>query len=157
MDHYDLRSPLPVDGAAMASLAWDTSLDRNSSYAYLLWCRDFADTSAVALADQSVVGFVTGYRRPGAPDTLFVWQVAVDERHRGAGLARRLLEQVIGRVSPHALEASITPDNLPSRALFAGVARDRGTVMTEHDLFDATEFPDAHASERLIRIAMVGD
>ena len=31
---------------------------------------------------------MTGYLRPTRPDTLVVWQVAVDHSHRGRGLAR---------------------------------------------------------------------
>jgi hypothetical protein len=47
---YLLRPPTPTDGAPIASLAWEIDgLDRNSSYAYLLWCRDFATTSVVAV------------------------------------------------------------------------------------------------------------
>ncbi|MDX5310866.1 MAG: GNAT family N-acetyltransferase, partial [Rhodococcus sp. (in: high G+C Gram-positive bacteria)] len=74
-------------------------LDVNSSYAYVLWCRDFAATSVVATAgDHEAVGFVSGYRRPEAPDTLFVWQVAVDQDQRGRGVAGRMLDSLWDRL-----------------------------------------------------------
>ena len=73
--------PDVADGSALWRIAGDSgTLDLNSSYSYLLWCRDFADTSAVARDETGEpVGFVTGYVRPERPDTLLVWQVAVDE------------------------------------------------------------------------------
>ena len=76
--------PAVADGAALWRIARDSkTLDLNSSYSYLLWCRDFAATSAVARDETGQpVGFVTGYTRPERPRTLLVWQVAVDEAFR---------------------------------------------------------------------------
>lgn len=137
----------------MASLAWEIDgLDRNSSYAYLLWCRDFAPTSVVATTDQGLAGFVTGYLRPDEPATLFVWQVAVGVAHRRVGLARRMLDDLVERVAPEVLEATVTLGNGPSRALFAAFARDRRARQTLAPLFDAAAFPDAHEGEHLVRI-----
>ena len=48
------------------------TLDLNTSYAYLLLARDFAATSRLAVRDGEGVGFVLGYLRPAAPETLFV-------------------------------------------------------------------------------------
>lgn len=64
-----LDTPRVDDGAAIWRIARDSEvLDLNSSYSYLLWCRDFAATSVVARgADGEPVGFVTGYLRPEAP------------------------------------------------------------------------------------------
>ncbi|WP_223277849.1 GNAT family N-acetyltransferase [Janibacter sp. YB324] len=85
---FVLRRPTLEDGGAMWRVARDSqTLDLNSSYAYLLWARDFAATSVVAERDGAVVGFVSGYVRPDSPGTLMVWQVAVDADQRGHGLA----------------------------------------------------------------------
>ncbi len=131
-------------------LARDSAvLDVNSSYAYLLWCHDFAATSAVALADRHVVGFVTGYLRPAAPDTLMVWQVAVDASQRGRGLAARMLHHLLDRLSPPGarwLHTTISPDNEASIRLFSAVARDRGTGIERRDLFAAQHFPAEDAT-----------
>ena len=119
-------------------------LDVNSSYAYLLWCHDFAATSAVALADDRAVGFVTGYLRPDAPDTLMVWQVAVDSSQRGRGLAGRMLHHLLDRLAQRGvrwLHTTISPDNEASIRLFSAVARDRGTGIERRDLFAAQYFP----------------
>jgi len=112
--------PRVEDGAAIWRIARDSEvLDLNSSYSYLLWCRDFAGTSAVARTDDGrPVGFVTAYLRPDRPRTLLVWQVAVDTAHRGRGLAARLLDALTARVmSEHGvtgIETTITPGNTAS-------------------------------------------
>jgi diaminobutyrate acetyltransferase len=120
-----------------------------------LWCRDFAQTSAVARIDDEVVGFVTGYVRPDAPDTLVVWQIAVDASQRGGGVASRLLNHLVDRVLPRGvryLETTITPDNAASIKLFTALARTRSAELQRSELFTADLFPDAHLGEDLYRI-----
>src|SRR5438093_171220 len=94
-----IESPTKADGAALWRIARDSQkLDLNSPYAYLLWCRDFADTTVVAKVDGQPAGFVTAYRRPAALDTALVWQVAVDATQRGRGLAGALLDELFTRL-----------------------------------------------------------
>ncbi|MCC5697616.1 GNAT family N-acetyltransferase, partial [Klebsiella pneumoniae] len=82
----EIDTPVVADGPELYRITRDSQvLDLNSAYAYLLWCRDFAQTSAVARTDGKVVGFVTGYIRPDRPDTIVVWQIAVDASQRGGG------------------------------------------------------------------------
>ncbi|MET9848590.1 diaminobutyrate acetyltransferase [Streptomyces ossamyceticus] len=151
--------PDVADGSALWRIAGDSgTLDLNSSYSYLLWCRDFADTSAVARDETGEpVGFVTGYVRPERPDTLLVWQVAVDETHRGRGLAGALLDGLAARVArQHALtavETTITPGNTASERLFAAFAERHGATVERTVLFEAGDFPDGpHEPEVLHRI-----
>jgi len=129
------------------------TLDVNTSYAYLLWCRDFADTSVIAELDGAPVGFVTGYLRPDAPGTLMVWQVAVAEAARGHGLASRMLEELVSRTSAEAVETTITADNEASIALFTGLARRHGAGHEVTPLFTERMYPDGHDTEFLHRIA----
>src|SRR5690625_6610004 len=70
-------------------------LDVNSSYSYLMWGKYFSKSSIVAEIDHELIGFVTGFLQPNSPDTLFVWQVAVDPKHRGKKLATRLIETLL--------------------------------------------------------------
>jgi diaminobutyrate acetyltransferase len=155
-DDVDVVAPSVVDGAALWRIARDSGkLDLNSSYAYLLWCRDFAATSRLARIDGDVAGFVTGYLRPDAPDTLMVWQVAVDQRFRGRGLAGTLLDALVADMAATGvryLETTVTPDNEASVALFAGLARRLGTEHERTDLFGPEHFPDGHQTEVLHRI-----
>jgi L-2,4-diaminobutyric acid acetyltransferase len=131
-------------------------LDVNSRYAYLLWCRDFADTTVIARRDESddpALGFVTGYRRPEVPDTLFVWQVAVDERARGEGLAGRMLDSLVESVDDvHHLETTITPDNDASIALFTKFAERWEAGVDREELFDEELLGDNHLPETRFRI-----
>ncbi|MFC7219718.1 diaminobutyrate acetyltransferase [Streptomyces polyrhachis] len=157
-DEPPLDRPGVGDGPALWRLARDSgALDLNSSYSYLLWCRDFAATSLVARGPQgSPVAFATGYVRPEAPDTLLVWQVAVDGAYRGRGLAGRLLDELGARVGAshgvRRLETTITPGNTASERLFTAYARRRGAPLSREVLFAGEHFPDGHDPEVLFRI-----
>ncbi|BCL31530.1 diaminobutyrate acetyltransferase [Streptomyces aurantiacus] len=151
--------PQVVDGAALWRIAKDSgTLDLNSSYSYLLWCRDFAGTSAVArTADGEPVGFVTGYLRPERPQALLVWQVAVDAAQRGRGLAAALLDgltlRVAGQSELTSVETTITPGNTASERLFTSYAARHGATVEREVLFDTGHFPDGpHDPEVLYRI-----
>ncbi len=149
---FPVDRPSRADGAAIWRLAGETgALDVNSSYAYLLWSRDFAATSAVARHRGDVVGFITGYTRPDAPDTLFVWQVGVAERYRGRGVARAMLDDLVGR-GARFLETTVAPTNEASSAMFAALARDHGVGHTREPLFTPELFPDPHEAEELHRL-----
>lgn len=157
VERFDV--PGVEDGAAIWRLARDSEvLDLNSSYSYLLWCRDFADTSVVTRnSDDEVIGFVTGYHRPNEPETLVVWQVAVSADSKGRGLAGRMLESLVRRNQPRQVrevETTITPDNTASTALFTSFARRHGTGLERRVLFDGALFPDGHDSEVLFRIPL---
>jgi L-2,4-diaminobutyric acid acetyltransferase len=150
-----LRKPRATDGVRVADLiASCPPLDENSLYCNLLQCTDFRDTCVLAEKEGEAVGWISGYRPPNEPETLFIWQVAVNERARGLGLARRMLLEVLGRESRVSyLKTTITPDNEASRRLFRSLADGAGAPLRETAGFDAKEhFGNRHASERLITI-----
>ncbi|GAA1164588.1 diaminobutyrate acetyltransferase [Streptomyces hebeiensis] len=156
---FTIDAPRVEDGAAIWRIARDSEvLDLNSSYSYLLWCRDFAATSAVARDDDGTpVAFVTGYIRPERPDALVVWQVAVDGGQRGRGLAGALLDELTARVARDlgvtAVETTVTPDNTASDRLFTAYAARHDAVLEREVLFDGGLFPDGvHQPEVLYRI-----
>jgi L-2,4-diaminobutyric acid acetyltransferase len=155
-----LGVPVIGDGASMWELARDSGgLDLNSPYAYLIWCRDFAATSVAARSGGDLVGFITGYVRPEAPDTFVVWQVTVGPSQRGRGLAAKMLHHLADRLASAGvrfLEATVTPSNEPSARLFAGFARDRAAPVERATLFDGGDFPDEHEPEVLTRIGPLG-
>ncbi|WP_436838567.1 diaminobutyrate acetyltransferase [Nocardia nova] len=152
-----IRAPRVTDGATMWQIAVDSQvLDANTSYAYLLWCRDFHATSVVAEIDSQTAGFVTGYLRPQAPDTLFIWQVAVDHAFRGRGVGVAMLDHLVEQVAEQGvsvLETTVSPDNEASIAMFSSLARRRGAEIIRQVLFEPKDFPDGHESEDLYRIA----
>ncbi|WP_405138151.1 diaminobutyrate acetyltransferase [Nocardia sp. NBC_01388] len=160
-NEFLVRAPALEDGARIWRIAADSGvLDTNSSYAYLLWCRDFAATSAVVEIDGKVGGFVIGYLRPQQPGTFFVWQVAVDETYRGRGLGGAMLDSLMDGLAGQGvstLETTVSPDNAASTAMFAALARRRGALLTARPLFDPGHFPDGHEPEHLFRIATAID
>jgi L-2,4-diaminobutyric acid acetyltransferase len=147
-----LESPRVEDGAALWRIARDSEvLDLNSSYSYLLWCRDFAATSLVARGpDGEPVAFVTGYARPDRPRTLVVWQIAVDRSHRGRGLAGALLDALTARTAAERgireVETTITPDNHASERLFTAFAERQGAGLERETLFGRELFPAAEST-----------
>jgi L-2,4-diaminobutyric acid acetyltransferase len=152
-----IERPTIDDGVECWRLASESKvLDVNSKYAYLLWCRDFAETSVVARLDERVLGFVTGYRRPGEPRTLLVWQVAVCASARGQGLAARMLDALFDQVDgvDH-LETTITPDNAASIALFRAFAKRRGAPVRTDELFGTDLLGGDHKPEHKYRIGPI--
>ncbi|MBC7723392.1 MAG: diaminobutyrate--2-oxoglutarate transaminase [Burkholderiaceae bacterium] len=157
-----VRRPVIDDGADAWGIARDSgTLDLNSSYAYLLYFRDFAETCRVAVVDGVVAGFLMGNRPPERPETLFVWQIAVDERFRGRGIAGLMLDDLAAdpTLSPPVtmIETTITDDNPASQALFRAFAKRRGdSPLTVTPLLEATHFPDGHHAEPLYTIGPLG-
>ncbi|WP_019340531.1 diaminobutyrate acetyltransferase [Stutzerimonas stutzeri] len=153
-----LRRPTDGDGYPLHELvARCQPLDINSAYCNLLQCSDFADTSIAATdADDQLVGFISGYCPPARPDTLFVWQVAVDASMRGQGLALRMLMALIARVAREQgvshLETTISPDNGASQALFKKAFAKLGVDYSTRTLFSRAEhFAGKHEDEVLYR------
>lgn len=101
-------------------------------------------------------GWVSGYRLPAAPETLFVWQVAVRSCARGQGLAGRMIDTLLARPQQSAvthLTTTITPENRASWALFEGLARRWGAPIEKSERFErGAHFAGAHATEWQARI-----
>lgn len=132
-------------------------LDVNSSYSYLMWSKFFHHTSIIAQNEQgNIIGFVTGFLQPDSPDTLFVWQVAVDQTYRGMGLATNLIDQLLQKLKNDQvkfLEATVTPTNIASSNLFKGIAKKHHTNCTMFECFTEDQFPDpSHEAEWTYRI-----
>ncbi len=152
-----LREPRTTDAAAVWGLVDETGvLDLNSPYAYLLVCTHHAATSVVAHAGDLLVGFVSAYRLPQRPEVLFVWQVAVAEAARRAGLAKRMLLALPRRRAARGvrfLEATVTPSNRASRRLFESVARSLDAELEVGPGFGEDDFPaGGHEREDVYRI-----
>jgi L-2,4-diaminobutyric acid acetyltransferase len=152
-----IDSPVPADGVPCRRLAESTGvLDVNSRYAYLLWFRDFAATSVVARIDGTVVGFISGYLRPEQVKTLMVWQVAVAGEVRGRGVAAAMLDALCDRVpGVEHLEATVTPGNTGSIALFTRFAERHSAALGRRVLFGPDLLGDCHEPEILFRIGPI--
>ncbi|WP_286237257.1 diaminobutyrate acetyltransferase [Neptuniibacter halophilus] len=129
-------------------------LDTNSLYCNLLQCRDFSETSILAEGpDGQAVGFISGYIPPARPDTLFIWQVALDSNWRGQGIARTMLSELFQRVEQAKyLETTISPSNAASRKLFTGFFSEHFMEYETSLLFERGDHLDAdHEDEVLYR------
>jgi L-2,4-diaminobutyric acid acetyltransferase len=152
-----IRQPEDTDGAKVhALIARCPSLDDNSIYCNLLQCTHFSATSAVAEMDGEIVAVLAAYLLPDSLNTLFVWQVAVDERLRGMGVATRLLFEVLGRINCHKvryLQTTITEDNKASWALFESFAKSLKAKTRRKTLFDRNRhFDGKHDTEILLTV-----
>lgn len=157
MQEIRLRPPQGVDGPAIHELiARCPPLDANSLYCNLLQASHFGDYCILAERQGRAVGWISGYRLPNDPQTLFIWQVAVDNDARGHGLAGRMLENLLSR--PHLadirhIQTTITPSNQASWSLFRRFAATAGADIRDQMLFDRTaHFGNAHESEHLVSI-----
>ncbi|WP_127478152.1 diaminobutyrate acetyltransferase [Sulfurivermis fontis] len=157
-----LRKPHLADGQAVHALVRRCPpLDLNSSYSYFLLCSHHADTCVVAEQAGALAGFLSAYRLPQVPHTLFVWQVAVDAAARGHGLAGRMLEELLVRPScagVQFIETTVSPSNLASRRVFERFAAQRHTVWQEEVFLTRGHFgSEAHEEEILLRIGPLAD
>lgn len=154
---FSLRRPVATDGYALSQLIERCPpLDTNSVYCNLLQCTDFSATAIAAdNNDGELVGFISGYRPPARPDTLFIWQVAVDSSMRGQGLGISMLMALIERTAAEGvcwLETTISPGNGASEALFAKAFRQLDvTASTEVVFSRAHHFNGQHDDEVLYR------
>ncbi|MEU5052612.1 diaminobutyrate acetyltransferase [Streptomyces sp. NPDC021096] len=150
-----LETPRLEDGHAIWRLAreHEKTVDVNSPYFYILWCRDFAKTSVVARSADGVCGYIIGFARPDDPETVFAWQSGVDATLRGRGLARRMIDH-IAHSDPRFryLEGTVTPDNTASENLLRSFARDHDAPLEQVPFLGAELFPDGHEPEALFRI-----
>jgi len=160
-DGIVFRHPTTQDGQYFWELAKASgTLDVNSPYHYLIMCRHFGNTCLAAEKQGEVVGFVTAYIPPDAPDTLFVWQVAVNGKERGQGLGLHLLINLFKKMKSlnvKHLDATITPSNHASINLFTAAARELDAPFEfEKEFFSAADFgKNTHAPELLFHIGPI--
>ncbi len=153
--NIELRIPTLSDGMAVYRLVERCPpLDANSSYCNILQCGHFAQTSVAAELNGELVGFISAYQKPEQANTLFVWQVAVDEKARGLGLASKMLMHILQRPNcqdvSH-LETTITEDNEGSWALFNRLAKTLSTDLQSSIWLEKQKhFDGQHESEALV-------
>jgi len=152
-----LRKPREEDASSIWRLIKSTErLDLNSPYCYMLLGKYFADTCVVAEKGGEVVAFVSAFIPPQLEHTLFVWQVAVSPAERGRGLGKELLYTLLRREpcsGVRFLQATVTPANAASAALFRGLARELGAECNTAKGFSASSFPGTgHEEEVLFQI-----
>ncbi|WP_332630939.1 diaminobutyrate acetyltransferase [Halalkalibacter flavus] len=151
--------PSVEDGAAMWELVNESTLDQNSAYKYIMMCEFFAETCVVAKENDQVVGFVTAFIPPERQDVVFVWQIGVHSSQRGKGLASKLLHELVQREGcseVNYVEATVTPSNEASQALFRRLARSFETICEVSECFAEDLFPEeGHEKELTFRVGPI--
>ncbi|MBL8628031.1 MAG: GNAT family N-acetyltransferase, partial [Rhodospirillaceae bacterium] len=114
------------------------------------------DMSVVAERDGQIQGWVSGYRLPNEPGTIFVWQIVVHKEARGDGVGIALLNALLAlpaAADVTRLKTTITPANHASRALFKRFAQQRGLEAVKRPWFDSVaHFGCRHESETMFSI-----
>ena len=154
-----LRKPDSNDGAAVWELIRRCKpLDENSMYCNLIQCDHFRDTCVLAEMGGEPVGWVSGYVLPEDPETVFVWQVAVDEKARGHGLGRKMLTELLERKAcdgVRRLQTTITKSNDASWALFTKFAdRNDAEIEDEAHFIEDDHFGGTAATEHMVTITL---
>ncbi|WP_085033743.1 diaminobutyrate acetyltransferase [Ensifer aridi] len=134
-------------------------LDRNTFYCELLLCTHFADTCAIAERSGEVVGWLSAYRPPTEPSTLFVWQIAVHPQMRNAGVGTGLILSALNRPcceSVTHIKATVAANNEASNLFFATLARDLGAPIRQAPWFDRdVHFKGRYESEYMTAIGPI--
>lgn len=158
-DDIIYRAPCSEDGANVWRLVSSCApLDENSLYCNLLQCDHFGDTCIAAerQSDGALVGWTSGYLIPDEPQTLFVWQVAVDETVQGKGVGKRMLTTLLDRDACRqvtALKTTITTENKASWGLFSSLAKVHGGEVHREPYFRKDlHFDGRHATEHMVTI-----
>ncbi|XPV70151.1 MAG: diaminobutyrate acetyltransferase [Halarcobacter sp.] len=151
-----IRNPKKDDGKKIYKLVENSKvLDLNSEYLYLLQSTHFENTCSVAQSGDEIIGFVSGYRLPQKPNTLFIWQVAVDERYRGNNLAKRLLMNIIKRkenLDLQFINTTVSPSNNSSIRVFEKLTEELKTKIINKSFFEKEDFNNSHEEEVLYEI-----
>ncbi|QUC64084.1 diaminobutyrate acetyltransferase [Nitrosopumilus sp. K4] len=158
MSSITFREPLVTDADSIWKLVKSNKpLDENSKYLYVLLCDQFSDTCVVAESDSKIIGFLSGFISPKKPDTLFVWQAAVDDKFRNKGIAKELVFKALSQTEPHIrfVEATVTPSNKASLKFLQNFASQLDANFTKSPLFSTEILGDGHEPEDLVRIGPI--
>lgn len=127
------------------------TLDLNSQYLYLLQSTHFQETCSVAIYNNEIVGFVSGYIIPNQEDKLFIWQVAVSNKVRGQNLAMKIIMDIFNRNNSNNnikyILSTVSPSNKASQRVFEKVANHFDTNIENETLFSLDDFIDSHEIE----------
>lgn len=151
-----LRKPKKSDAKQIFKLVDGTNvLDLNSEYLYLLQTTYFKDTCAVALVEDEVIGFVSGYIDPRDKNVLFIWQVGVNSKYRGRSVAKNLIIHILDSISTQGIKyihTTISPSNSSSQRVFEKLANEFNADIQKESFFELEDFIDAHEEEILYKI-----
>lgn len=147
-----LRKPDKNDSKEIFQLIKSVgTLDLNSQYLYLLQTTHFQNTCSVAIYNEKIVGFVSGYIIPDDKETLFIWQVAVSNEVRGQNLAMKIILDIFNKNNTSNnikyILSTVSPSNKASQRVFEKIANKLNTKIENKTLFSIDDFFDVHEEE----------
>jgi len=157
MSKITFREPTVKDANSIWNLVKNNKpLDENSKYLYVLLCHEFSKTCVVAEYDSKIIGFVSAFVSPKNPDTLFVWQVAVDKNYRNKGIAKDMVTKSLSSFnSVMYVEATVTPSNKASLKFLHNFADSYDAPFSKNPLFSSEVLGSGHEPEDLVRIGPI--
>lgn len=150
MDTVFLKNPTKDDAKIIFNLVKNSPpLDLNSLYSYAVIGEYFGKTSALALYDNDIIGFISAFKSLDKKNRLFVWQVVVDAKARGKKVATKMLDFIVeNNPEIEKIETTINPSNTASFKLFESFAKSRGGELESESVFlDEGCFEGGHESE----------
>ena len=150
-----ITHPRKEDGISVAELIKRCPpLDLNSTYHYLIQSHYFSKTCSIAFDNKKVVAFVSGFINSSKNNSLFIWQVAIDENYRGKELGIELIEFILNQnKNLDSIETTVTETNLASRRMFEKFCEKYQIKLSEQTLFNKEQdFSNEHDSEILLKI-----
>lgn len=153
-----IRKPVLKDGKEIYKLVENSKvLDLNSEYLYLLQTTHFDQYCAVAIKENQIVGFVSGYVLPKDTDILFIWQVAVDSSIKGQGMAGKMIMEILKRdhlQNIKEIHTTISPSNKASQRVFEKLCEQLKGSYTKEVMFGVDHFHHSHEDEVLYKIQL---
>jgi L-2,4-diaminobutyric acid acetyltransferase len=144
----EFRKPKKEDAKKIVNLIKvGGTLDLNSEYLYLLQTTHFQESCCVAVCEDEIVGFVSGYMIPNKDKQLFIWQVAVAKALRGQNLAMRMIMYIVEKLNAQYIVSTVSPSNHSSIRVFEKIAQSLNAKLTNEVLFEISDFNDAHEEE----------
>ena len=118
-------------------------------YIYWIMCEYFPSLCFVAKEDDAIIGFVCSLHST-EKNSIFIWQLAVDNAYRQIGVAKLLCEKIINYSRSYGLNSiqmTINSENVASVTFFSSLARQYGTSLKRIDLTGLDRFNDEIAYE----------
>lgn len=153
-----IRTAKRTDGAKIWKLIKAVgTLDLNSEYCYFILSDFFSGTCLIAEGEAgSLLGFVTCFVPPKEKNTLFVWQIGVDQKVQGRGIAGQLLDLLIQHQGKklEKVKTTISDDNKASQHLFRSFAKRHKAIMVKSEFIRSEDFEGEHEAEYLYTVQL---
>ncbi|UXP33360.1 diaminobutyrate acetyltransferase [Reichenbachiella agarivorans] len=155
-----IRKPQISDGKEIWKLIKRTgNLDLNSEYCYFMLADLYQDQCAIVTSPDhaGILGFASCLPRQEEDNTLFVWQICTDPQLQKQGMAKKMLHFILENQQDKVkyIQATISEDNLGSRALFTSIAKSYDAKIDKDLYIDAQDFSNSHKSEFIYRIGIL--